>query len=257
MKATKFIVAGVIAALAFNAPVQAKSDDTKKALLAAAAIAGLAALAHNSKHHKSGSHNNDAQWEHDFDRGHRDAMHGARYNNHNQSEAYKEGFESGRVERSNQLNYNQSNHWQTNQHQSPSLARRACIGEASSQWGINPRQVSAMDSSPKGKHQYKVKVTSGYHHATCVASEQGNVSKFKDKSEQHSVSHSTSACPNKWPEGTNECEYYKDGMQMGRQDRRANMSSVYERHAGYYDSRFEKAFKKGYKQGWEHGRDRY
>ncbi len=256
MKASQWIAAGVISALAFTQPVQAKDKDTEKALLAAAAIAGIAALAHNSKHHRSGSHTSDSQWEHDFDRGHRDALHGARYNNYNQSEAYKEGFESGRVERANQLNYNQSNHWQTNQHNSPSLARRACIGEASSQWGINPRQVSAMDSSPKGNHSYKVKVTSGYHHASCEATEGGSVTKFKDKSERHSVSHRTSACGN-WQEGTNECEYYKDGMQMGRQDRRANMSRAYERHAGMYDSRFEKAFATGYKEGWNHGRDRY
>ena len=48
----------------------------------------------------------------------------------------------------------------------------------------------------------------------------------------------------------NECEYYKDGYKVGKEDGQNSMSRMYERHSDYYDSRFEKYFANGYRNGW-------
>jgi hypothetical protein len=50
--------------------------------------------------------------------------------------------------------------------------------------------------------------------------------------------------------GGNECEYYKDGYKLGKEDGQNSMSSVYERYSDYYDSRFERYFSSGYRDGW-------
>ena len=56
-------------------------------------------------------------------------------------------------------------------------------------------------------------------------------------------------CPDTWT--GNKCEYFQDGYKQGKQDRKANMSMAYQRHAGMYDSRFEEAFSVGYEAGWK------
>jgi len=48
----------------------------------------------------------------------------------------------------------------------------------------------------------------------------------------------------------NECAYFKDGFEAGRQDGVASMSSVYERYSDQYDTRFEPYFARGYEEGW-------
>lgn len=55
-------------------------------------------------------------------------------------------------------------------------------------------------------------------------------------------------CPNDL--GGNECEYYMDGYKAGKDDAQMSMSRAYERHADYYDSRFEEYFARGYQSGW-------
>ena len=56
---------------------------------------------------------------------------------------------------------------------------------------------------------------------------------------------------NPYEKGSNEYEYYADGCKAGKEDGKANMSSVYQRYDYQYDSRFEKPFKKGYETCWK------
>jgi len=50
--------------------------------------------------------------------------------------------------------------------------------------------------------------------------------------------------------GSNEQAYYDDGCAAGAQDANARMSSVYERYADQYDTRFEPYFRQGYEACW-------
>jgi hypothetical protein len=54
--------------------------------------------------------------------------------------------------------------------------------------------------------------------------------------------------------GSNERAYYDDGCVAGTQDAKASMSSVYERYADDYDTRFEPYFQQGYKTCWAENR---
>ena len=44
--------------------------------------------------------------------------------------------------------------------------------------------------------------------------------------------------------------YYDDGCVAGARDAKAGMSSVYERYADQYDTRFEPYFQQGYEACW-------
>ncbi len=72
----------------------------------------------------------------------------------------------------------------------------------------------------------------------------------KGSDEYHDHAVSQAECPQKWPEGSNECEYFKDGYKTGTKDVKQGKSNDYTRHNFMYDSRFEKPFKKGYKKGY-------
>ncbi|MEH6834597.1 hypothetical protein [Falsihalocynthiibacter arcticus] len=50
--------------------------------------------------------------------------------------------------------------------------------------------------------------------------------------------------------GSNEQAYFDDGCVAGTSDARASMSSVYERYADQYDTRFEPYFRQGYQACW-------
>ena len=50
--------------------------------------------------------------------------------------------------------------------------------------------------------------------------------------------------------GSNERAYIDDGCVAGTRDAKANMSSVYERYADQYDTRFEPYFRQGYEECW-------
>lgn len=76
-------------------------SDGAKAAVAAAAILGIAALAHQSHYHDDGDHRDDARHEADYERGYRDALHG--YRASGDSGAYSDGYGAGMRERSAQV----------------------------------------------------------------------------------------------------------------------------------------------------------
>lgn len=49
---------------------------------------------------------------------------------------------------------------------------------------------------------------------------------------------------------SNNCEYYKDGFNAGKEDRAIGLSNAYERHENSYDGRFESSYAQGYDKGW-------
>jgi hypothetical protein len=52
---------------------------------------------------------------------------------------------------------------------------------------------------------------------------------------------------------TRNAPYFDLGCEAGRGDRQANMSMVYERHAGAYDTEAEPTFQAGYEKCWMEG----
>lgn len=82
-----------------------KSDNTAGVLLAAAAIIGVAALAHKSNHHDNNQHSNDSQNEADFEKGYRDGLYNQPYDTYADNNSYQQGYTSGSRDRSNRTSY--------------------------------------------------------------------------------------------------------------------------------------------------------
>lgn len=76
-------------------------SDGAKVAVAAAAILGIAALAHHAHQHDDGEHDNDARHEAEYERGYRDALHG--YPAEADSGTYSDGYGAGLRERSTQV----------------------------------------------------------------------------------------------------------------------------------------------------------
>ncbi|MCF8826468.1 hypothetical protein [Xanthomonas campestris] len=76
-------------------------SDGAKTAVAAAAILGIAALAHHAHQHEDGKHKDDARREAEYERGYRDALHG--YRADADSGAYSDGYGAGLRERSAQV----------------------------------------------------------------------------------------------------------------------------------------------------------
>ena len=88
----------------------AKKDgmsDGAKVAVAAAAILGIAALAHQAHHHDDGDHADDARREANYERGYRDAVHG--YDADADQGAYSDGYGAGLRERSKQVPWRSGN----------------------------------------------------------------------------------------------------------------------------------------------------
>jgi hypothetical protein len=82
-------------------------SDGAKVAVAAAAILGIAALAHRAHQHDEGDHDDDARHEADYERGYRDALHG--YRADADSGAYSDGYGAGLRERSAQVPWRSEN----------------------------------------------------------------------------------------------------------------------------------------------------
>ncbi|MGY3854376.1 DUF3011 domain-containing protein [Aeromonas aquatilis] len=72
--------------------------------------------------------------------------------------------------------------------------------------------------------------------------------KKNNSSATSTMLHKESLCPSGM-DGNN-CEYFKDGLKAGKEDRAAGLSNAYQRHSDSFDSRFESSFSKGYEHGW-------
>jgi hypothetical protein len=82
-------------------------NDAAAAAIAIGAVALIGALAasHKSHHHEGGSHSNDRDYEHEFERGHNDGLYNHHYDNHNGTDAYTAGYNSGVEQRDHDTSY--------------------------------------------------------------------------------------------------------------------------------------------------------
>lgn len=84
---------------------QATSNDNAAALaIGAAAIIGLAALAHQS-HERDEKHGRDQRSVAEFDRGYRDGLYHQPYHNYQNTSAYSDGYNAGQEQRYEQTSY--------------------------------------------------------------------------------------------------------------------------------------------------------
>jgi hypothetical protein len=166
--------------LAFSSMLLISSNavaDKKAAQVAigAAIILGVAALAHNKHSHRNGKHLSEERAEADYDRGYNDALYSSHYDTSEANDAYTSGYDAGEYERNNRVSHNR-NHRGHNSHGGvPSLARRACVEEASERWDVRPREIHAVKSRKVGGDDYLVEVASGYQHASCEVSGDGEI----------------------------------------------------------------------------------
>jgi hypothetical protein len=145
---------------------------------AAALIIGIAALAHDEQHHRDGQHHATSHEESEFERGYRDGVHGEDYDSRHSSEAYGQGFDAGVKERSNRLSHKSRD--EREGPDAPPLAMRGCVGEASANWDINPRDIEVVKTEQPAADDFLVEVAAGHKHGVCEVSAQGNVLFFRD-----------------------------------------------------------------------------
>lgn len=75
------------------------------ALGAAALIGAIASSQHKSHHHDDGAHTSDAFYESEFERGHSDGLYNHSFDDYNNTDAYRRGYDSGVEQRSHNTSY--------------------------------------------------------------------------------------------------------------------------------------------------------
>ena len=89
---------------------QKSGDAGAAAAVAAAALIGAIALSSKS-HHRNDQYGEDSRQLADFDRGHRDGLYNQAYHNYSNSQAYKDGYNSGVRERDEQTRHHAGGGW--------------------------------------------------------------------------------------------------------------------------------------------------
>jgi len=170
----------VTALMATGTTAQANNDGTKAAVAAAAVALGVAAVVHNKHHHKDNEHSSDAMNEADYERGYQDGVHNYHFDEHRDSRAYKDGFDAGVYDRKHRVSHYREDDDYRERHGAPGLAQRACVGEASASWDVNPRDIYPVRSKQIGGNDYLVEVASGYRHGKCEVSAEGRIYLLED-----------------------------------------------------------------------------
>jgi hypothetical protein len=161
-------------------PSHAKTDASEVAL-GAAALIGVAALAHQNQHHKNDKHHDTPEKEAAYERGYRDGLHNASYRPVSEHEsAYREGYDAGVYERGNTVRHHDEDEWESDRHAAPKMAMRVCAGEVSESADIDPRDITPVRSTSGGGGNYLVEVASGYRHFTCTVDADGEVRGMRD-----------------------------------------------------------------------------
>lgn len=153
------------------APVYALTDE-QQAALAAAAIIGVAAIAHNSNHYQDGYNAKTAEEKAMFERGYRDGLHNEPYDSRHSSVAYGQGFDAGHKERSNRLSYKTSNVGGT---KVPQAALNSCVSDAASAMSVGVHDVHTIKAGQEGSDTYYIEVASGHKHLVCQVNSKGQI----------------------------------------------------------------------------------
>jgi hypothetical protein len=87
-----------------NSSSKSSGDNAAAVAIGAAAILGIAALAHKSHHHDDDQHGSDSNSEADFERGYRDGLYNQSYDTYS-GNPYQQGYASGSRDRTSQTSY--------------------------------------------------------------------------------------------------------------------------------------------------------
>jgi hypothetical protein len=144
------------------------------AALAAAAILGIAALASHDKHHK-GTPPDDPKRLAEHERGYRDGLHSAPFNDYRDSADYRAGFDAGVEQRGHVVSHNQRQRWDDGRHGAPAELMMACANEADRYWRLPSGSAVPKNSRATGSGMYEVKLAAGWQRGTCTVDENGSV----------------------------------------------------------------------------------
>lgn len=180
-------VIAVTCSMIAPAPVKAedgKNTRTAAAAIAAAALIGIAASSHHDGHYEDGRGYEDPKDHAEFERGYRDGLHNASYNDYNRTEAYRKGWKAGLHERDQRISHNQPNHWEEGRHAADSRMQHRAAREGDRYWNL-PRGSSVPVSSTYNdeKERFRVVVAAGYRKGVCVLNRNGDVIRFSDKTD--------------------------------------------------------------------------
>ena len=159
-----------------SAPAFALSDDEKNAL-AAAAILGLAALAHNEHHDRDTSAAKDPEYKAIFERGYRDGLYNEPYDSRHSSTAYANGYDAGHMERANNLAYKTNN---VGGMKVPQAALNSCVSEVASSLNVGSHHVHVIKAGQEGSDNYYIELAAGHRHLICATNGAGQVFNMRD-----------------------------------------------------------------------------
>ncbi len=165
--ATSAILVGPLA----STSAIALSDD-EKAALAAAAILGVAALAHNKNHYHEGYEPKNSEAKAQFERGYRDGLHNEPYDSRHSGMNYGQGYDAGQKERRNRLSHKTRNVHGT---KVPVTAIRSCREEAATSWNVSKRDVHLIQAGQEGADNFYIELASGHKHVICGTNSAGEV----------------------------------------------------------------------------------
>lgn len=146
--------------------------EADKAALAAAAILGIAALAHNQNHYRDGYQPKDPAETADFERGYRDGLHNEPFDPYNSSTAFAQGYDAGHAERANSLAHKTSNVRGT---KVPQAALNSCVKDAASAMSVGTHQIHVIKAGQEGADNYYIELASGHKHLVCSVNAKGAI----------------------------------------------------------------------------------
>ncbi|RAZ82085.1 hypothetical protein DDV93_20765 [Cereibacter johrii] len=161
------------AALCFQtgAPAQAEMSD-KDAAVAALALLGVAALAHNRHHHREGYAPQGGDQMAEFERGYRDGVHGHAYNSHGSTVDYAEGYQAGDRERENSMAHRRNT---TAASKAPPMANQGCARIVAQNFAVGTHQVHIIRARSPAKHEWQIEAAVGHSHMVCRMRDSGEV----------------------------------------------------------------------------------
>lgn len=165
------VSATVLALQVCAGPSYALSDDEKTAL-AAAAILGVAVLAHNNNHYHEGYAPNGAAEKAEFERGYRDGLYNEPFDPYHSSTAFAQGYDAGHKERSNRLAHKTGS---TSGTRVPHAALNSCVSEAAAAMNVAGQDVHVIKAAQEGSDNFYIEVASGHRHLVCSVNSRGEI----------------------------------------------------------------------------------
>lgn len=172
MKQSLLLAGAVALCTGFGpAPLRAEMSDAEKAL-AALAVLGIAAMAHNKHHYPRGYAPANGTQTAEFERGYRDALHGYTYDQRNGTRDYATGYQSGLAERENAVAHRQI---AATGQKAPQMALSGCARIVAQNFAVGTGSVHFVKSRSLRKHEWDIEATVGREHMVCKMRDSGEV----------------------------------------------------------------------------------